>query len=157
MTIDNKIHERLKELNSELTVIEKQIHATAVRLDTALQYELKNGIEGLLDYDLSADIACYNGKEDSEPLCILHESLYGVSTLEKLEYIIGDSINHNVLNMLDCMKGEHHCWLFHCLYDHTNLTWEQISSIQTFWIDIKPWYQYQYEPNWNHKTIKGTS
>lgn len=156
MTIDQNTHERLKELNAKLSVIEKQIHTTAVRLDTALQYEMKNGIEGLLDYDLMAEIACYNGEEDAEPLCILREPLHGISLPDEKEYCVGDGMNHNALNMLDCMKGEHHCWLFHCLYDHTKLEWEQMASIQTFSVDIKPWYQYQYEPKWNHKIIEGT-
>jgi len=40
------------------------------------------------------------------------------------------------------MYGEFHCWLFHCLYDHENLTWEEIASIDMIWIDIIPRYQY---------------
>lgn len=54
------------------------------------------------------------------------------------------------------MKGEHHCWLYHCLYDHIHpkLSWEQMASIERFWINIKPLYQYQYEPIWDHKTTE---
>lgn len=149
MTIDNKTHERLKAINTKLAIIEKQVYTTAVRLDTALQCELRNAIGGLLDYDLIAEIACYNDEEDTESLCILHESLRELSTPEKLVYSINDGVNHNEFHHWEHhpMRGEHHCWLFHCLYDHIHpkLSWEQIASIQTFWVDIKPVYQYQYE------------
>lgn len=149
MTIDNKTHERLKELNAKLAVIEKQIHTTAVRLDTVLQNELNSGMDGMYDYELEAEIQCYNGEEDpEEPLCILHEILHGISLPDEREYRIGDEMNHNEFHHWENhpMKGEHHCWLFHCLYDHIHpdLTWEQIASIENICIDIKPWYQYQY-------------
>jgi hypothetical protein len=150
VNIDPKIHERLKELNAKLSIIEKQIHTTAVRLDTTLQYELKNGIEGLLDYNLSAKIECYNSEEAlGVPLCILREYLYKISLPYDRGYFINDGINHNEFHHWENhpMKGEHHCWLFHCLYDHIHpdLTWEQIASIEHICVDIKPWYQYQYE------------
>lgn len=155
--IDPKIHERLKELNAKLSVLEKQIYPTAVRLGTALKYEMENGIEGLLGCDLVAEIECYTDEENTEPVCILREPLLGLSTPEELVYFITDGINHNDRNMdWHFMKGEHHCWLYHCLYDHIHpkLSWEQMASIERFWINIKPLYQYKYEPIWDHKTTE---
>lgn len=147
MTIDPKIHERLKEINTKLTDIEKHIHMTAVRFDAILQCELKNGIGGLLDFDLTTEIACYNDDDDAEPLCILDESLRNLSIPDKRVHFVNDGINHNEFYHWENhpMRGEIHCWLYHCLYDHVYLTWEQIASIETFWVDIKPVYQYQYE------------
>lgn len=149
MELDQQTHERLKEINVKLTIIEKQIHTTAVRLLTPIQYEKEHAIEGLLDYDLSAKIMCYTGEEDAEPLCKLYESLYSISNPEKLIYFVNDGINHNEFHHWENhpMRGEHHCWLFHCLYDHIHpkLTWEQIASIEHICVDIKPLYQYQYE------------
>ncbi|MGE0739512.1 hypothetical protein [Sulfurimonas sp.] len=43
------------------------------------------------------------------------------------------------------MLGEHHCWLYHCIYDHTILSWEEIASISHIAVDIKPMYQYDFE------------
>lgn len=145
MNIGQKIHERLNEINAELTVIEKQIHTTAVRLDTTLQNELANGVDGMYDYELEVEIECYSGEEDAEPLCTLHELQKGISlpsTRKKSN--LADGENHNEFHHWGNhpMKGEYHCWLYHCLYDHENLTWEQIASIQTFCIDIVPRYQY---------------
>jgi hypothetical protein len=145
MTIDNKIHERLKELNSELTVIEKQIHATAVRLDTVLQNELNSGVDGMYDYELEVEIECYNGDESGNPFCTLRKLQKGISSPStRKKSNLADGVNHNEFHHWENhpMKDESHCWLYHCLYDHEHLTWEQIASIQTFCIDIIPRYQY---------------
>lgn len=148
MNIDQKTHERLKELNAKLTVIEKQIHATAVRLDTALQSELRQSFEGLTDYELEAIIEFYNGEDDAEPLYKFYDSLKKISLPDKKRFI-DNGMNHNDFYHWEGhpMKGEHHCWLFHDLYDHSGLTLKQIASIKTIWVDIKPSYQYSINLN----------
>jgi len=40
------------------------------------------------------------------------------------------------------MKGEFHCWLYHCLYDHMNLSWDDILRIGMIWVDIIVFYQH---------------
>lgn len=143
MTIDTKIHERLKEINCELQTLEQKIYTTAIRLDTALQNELKDAIDGLSDYDLKLEIQCYTDEEESEPICILRESLHGISTQDYHDFYVGDGINHNVRSQENNpMRGEFHCWLYHCLYDHTHLNWEQVATIKRFWVEI--WTQRQY-------------
>ena len=141
--IDPKIHERLKEINAELKALEEKFYPIAIRLDAVLQDELHRNVDGMDCYDLNLEIQCYNADEDSEPLCVLHEGLDGISTKWDREFFIGDGINHNVSNPENNpMKGEHHCWLYHCLYDHTHLSWEEVTSIQTFWVEIKTLRQY---------------
>lgn len=140
-----EIHERLKKLNEALMVVEKQLYEIGVRLDAALQYEIKNSVNSIVDYDLELIIECYNEVEDAEPLCILRDFFDGISVQEKRErraFFIGDDINHNVRAE---MLGEHHCWLYHCIYDHTILSWEEIASISHIAVDIKPMYQYDFE------------
>jgi hypothetical protein len=68
MTIHPKTHERLNQINAELTVIEKQIHERVIRLDTILQNELHNGVDGMYDYELEVEIACYSGDESEDLL-----------------------------------------------------------------------------------------
>jgi hypothetical protein len=41
------------------------------------------------------------------------------------------------------MRGEHHCWWFHHLYDHTHLGWEDLLRIGHIWGDVKVCYQYE--------------
>lgn len=141
-----KIHEKLQTLNSKLMEIEKKLLATAIRLDTALQYESTHNIDDLIDYDLVVEIECYNDVEDAEPLCTLRDSVSHLSILEQRDYIefyIGDKVNHNTLQHY--FPQEHLCWLFHCLYDHTGLSWKEIASITYLLVNIKTLHQYDFE------------
>lgn len=129
----------------------KNIHATAIRLDTVLQSELHSGVDNMDDYELDVEIKCYSSEEDAkELLCTLHYNLHELSLLDNGHYVndgiyhntfyhwenhpMMNGINHNKFYYCENhpMKGERHCWLFHCLYDHIHpdLTWEQIASIE---------------------------
>ena len=140
--IDSTTHERLKEINTKLMALEEKYYPIAVRLDRILQDELSRNVDGMDDYNLELEIQCYNADEEAEPLCVLREWVAGISIPEKLVFFIGDGINHNTRSHIIPMKGEHHCWLYHCLYDHTGLSWEEIASIRTFWVEIKTLRQY---------------
>ena len=46
---------------------------------------------------------------------------------------------------------QQHCWLFHCLYDHELLSWEDIARIGMIWTDLKVIIQHADEhPNEPH-------
>lgn len=34
------------------------------------------------------------------------------------------------------LQHQHHCWLFHELYDHTYLAWQDILDMEAIWIDV---------------------
>jgi acetoin utilization deacetylase AcuC-like enzyme len=121
---------------------------TAMRLDNTLLNELDNDIDEIIDYELDVKIHCYGADEIDYPLCTLVEYLKGSSKKDEDErFGMDDRENHNEFQFrLDHpMYGEHHCWLFHCLYDHNYLTWEEIATIQDFWVDIKPCCQYRFD------------
>jgi len=48
------------------------------------------------------------------------------------------SVNHNDFYSWKghAMEGEFHCWLFHSLYDHHHLEWDEILSITDISVDI---------------------
>jgi hypothetical protein len=35
------------------------------------------------------------------------------------------------------LADDHHCYLFHHLYDHSDLEWDDVLSVDEFWIDVK--------------------
>jgi hypothetical protein len=142
--IDKSLHTRLEEINTKLTAIEKNIMNTAIRLDTNLQQELSDHIEGIYDYELEVNIDCYVG---DDLLCTLEELLKGCSTRSRYKWGLADGNNHNEFEHRknQPMKDDRHCWLFHCLYDHVPLSWEKIAEIERFFINIKPRYQYQFD------------
>ena len=40
------------------------------------------------------------------------------------------------------MFGEWHCWFYHCLYDHTDLSWDEILTIDKMDGKLRSWYDY---------------
>ena len=40
------------------------------------------------------------------------------------------------------MSGEWHCWFYHCLYDHTSLSWDEILTIDRMEGKLRSWYDY---------------
>ena len=40
------------------------------------------------------------------------------------------------------MQDEFHCWLYHCLYDHTPLGWEALLRIGHIWVNLSVIYQH---------------
>ena len=40
------------------------------------------------------------------------------------------------------MFGEWHCWFYHCLYDHTDLSWDEILTIDRMDGKLRSWYDY---------------
>ncbi|WP_148799340.1 hypothetical protein [Campylobacter concisus] len=40
------------------------------------------------------------------------------------------------------MFGEFHCWFYHCLYDHTDLSWDEILTIDRMKGKLCSWYDY---------------
>jgi type III secretion system FlhB-like substrate exporter len=146
--LEPDLHERLRTLNVELTNIEKKIMKTATRLDNTLLNEIDRDIDEIIDYELEVTIDCYDADEMDYPLCTLVEYLKGSSKKDDDErWGIDDGENHNEFEFRQDhpMYGEYHCWLFHCLYDHKYLTWEEIAAIQYFWVNIKPCYQYRFD------------
>ena len=41
------------------------------------------------------------------------------------------------------MSGEWHCWFYHCLYDHTDLSWDEILTIDRMEGKLRSWYDYK--------------
>lgn len=40
------------------------------------------------------------------------------------------------------MSSEWHCWFYHCLYDHTDLGWDEILTIDRIEGKLRSWYDY---------------
>ena len=40
------------------------------------------------------------------------------------------------------MSSEWHCWFYHCLYDHTDLNWDEILTIDKMDGKLHSWYDY---------------
>ena len=135
----------LAQLNNKLADIETGIKKECRGLIDQLEKRINDPNDWLDDYEidvvitfiLKGDDPEYSDRSDNI-LVELDESVKG----EIWEYGIGDGKNHSEYQHWDHpMKDEHHCWLYHCLYDHTDLGWINVLRIGSIWVDIKPQFQ----------------
>ena len=137
---------KLNFLNIELSKIEHLIFNETTKIDKELQLKLKLDTEPkMVDYELKVQIGYYVEEAD-EALCVKTFTLKKISTLKTNKCFIADGQNHNEFQN-PAFKNhplfqQHHCYLFHDLYDHTDLDWKEIADINTIWWDIIPEQQY---------------
>ena len=105
----------------------------------------------LFDYEIELEVSCWLREDDpayqedhDNILVTLKEYLKGLRNPTQA-FGIDDGMNHNECQWGDGhpMQGEFHCWLYHCLYDHTDLWFEDMLRIGHIWVDLKVLYQHK--------------
>jgi len=131
-------------LNQILAATVKSIIKEALSLIADYDRKINDNDEWIEDYEAEVEISFWLKEtdpafdEDQENiLVVLREELK--HSQEEFEYYLGGDVNHNEFqNWKDHpMKNEHHCWLYHCLYDHTELGWIDILRTGSIWVEIK--------------------
>jgi len=146
----------LLKFNNQLHISQNKIIKEVRKLDRELTKKVEDKNDDMIDYEIDLELDFYLKEDDKEwkkgddnIIMTLNEHLTGL-TDERRDTYPWDDTNHNEFHIRydpHNMKDEHHCWLYHCLYDHTELTWEDILRIGSFWIDIKVRYQYRTDVN----------
>ena len=139
----------LVNLNSKLTDIEKGIRMEGQALIDQLEKRVKDTNDWLEDYEIECYLTFHLKKddpdydEDNDNILVELSACVVPTRLKKKEWGIADGNDHNTLHSLvKCsMVDEYHCYLYHSLYDHTDLGWINMLRIGTIWIDIKDEYQ----------------
>lgn len=148
INITNEQKKELKVLNERLLKLQEKIIIEAIKIDLNLSNRVKNKEDVLDDYEIELELRFILKENDNEFkeeddnfITVIREYLKGVS--KKLDnYPFGKHFNHNDLDKSHPMSDFSHSWWFHCLYDHNNLSWEDMLRIEDFWSDIKVYYQY---------------
>ena len=112
--------EKIKYLNTELVKLEHKIFNLSRQYEKQIQKGIKDGTYDIDDYEIDLEICFCSG---SKELASWFEFLkYDMRHFRTLSYSgIADGNNHNVA--LDPkLKGQHHCWFLHKLYDDYFLT-----------------------------------
>jgi len=132
----------LIKLNKTLIKLEKQILPELNQLHLLGKQRVEDGSDWVEDYEIDSYITFI--LKESDPhfdddfdniLVQLHERVVKHSLLD-------DDENHNEFQYRNHpMSDEYHCWLYHCLYDHTDLGWSNILRIGETWLDINIEYQ----------------
>ena len=146
---------KLIKFNKQLHLFQDRIIKEAKKIDSELIKRVNDKDDELDDYEIDLQVSFYlkdddpDYREDQDNIiAILNDYVKGISLPDYTEFDFRwDETNHCEFQYWDWheMKDEHHCWLYHCLYDHTSLTWEDIMRIGSFWADIRVKYQYNYE------------
>ena len=143
--------DKLKILNNYLTDYEKEIKIQIENMISYAQKKVNNHkdwideldeLEVVINFFLSENDPCYEEDEDNI-LITMTDSFFA----DREIYGIADGVNHNKYAHWDeklmkdgikhPMYGEYHCWIFHGLYDHTQLHWEEILRIGSLDVDFK--------------------
>ncbi|MBN2714452.1 MAG: hypothetical protein JXX14_01280 [Deltaproteobacteria bacterium] len=135
--------DELLQLNWRLMQTEAEIRKNAVRYLDFVKGDTDNENPWINDFEFRLEVVFYI-KESLVPDLPVDEELpvVGIWNLESLKHLehcyIGDAQDHAELEVLDKrLLTERHCWLFHCLYDHMDLSWVQILSIGEIWVRLK--------------------
>jgi len=142
--------QKLQEFNKRVHTTQEKILNEAIKLDDELIKRVEDADDLLDDYEIELEIAFYLKEDDpsyeedeDNILETLNEYLKGISQIDiKTDHRWSSNHNEFLHQTNHPMKDQFHCWLYHCLYDHTHLNWEDILRIGTIWIDIKVDYQY---------------
>ena len=141
--------EKLQQLNNRLIELEKKLLKEVITIDNELYQKVINSNDILDDYELEIAISFFLNenhpsykKDEDNILATITETLKGISQKkDKYPYIL--EVNHNEFkNWEHPMSDEYHCWWYHCLYDHNNLSWDDMKEIGEICSDIKVEYQF---------------
>lgn len=124
----------LKSLNDKLGEIEQGIKQEASHLIAAGNQKVADLFDWVEDFEVECFITFYLNENDpdfSDDRDNVLQQLWEYVTHQDWRHGIADGNNHNVfkrLNLVHPMENEHHCWLYHCLYDHTDLGWANVAD-----------------------------
>jgi hypothetical protein len=147
-------HEKYKKdllkVNDRLQKLQTKLINEAVKIDKYLIDRIKDPDDSLYDYEIELEINCYLKEDDPDYLenedniiSKLSESLKGISqSKEKNDWRWNANHNEFLHWAHHPMNQEDHCWLYHCLYDHSHLSWKNILKVGILWSDIIVQYQY---------------
>ena len=148
--LTKQVLEDLKVVNSRLMNLQEQLIPEAFNLDRELKLRVADENDSLDDYEIELQLI-FHLKEDDKSyiegeeniLTSMEEYIIGVSgDIEKYPWRRND--NHNDFRALTehPISQEHHCWWFHCLYDHNHLKMTDLLRIGIIQSDIIVRYQY---------------
>ena len=134
--------DKLEQLNKTLMQLEQNLKVEATKLTTTYNQKVKDKQEWINDYEAEINIGFWLKEtdpafdEDRDNILVeLREPIFEDMKMHG----IADGVNHNEFyHWKDHpMKGEFHCWLYHCLYDHTGLGWADMLRVGMIWTDIE--------------------
>lgn len=143
-------HQELLKFNERLRYLQKTFIKEAIKLDLDLKKRVADSNDLLHDYELEIKLSFYLQENDQaykddedNIITTINEYWKNISIESRFDSRYTDD-NHNEFkgHKDHPMIEDHHCWWFHCLYDHNHLKFTDILKIGQIWCDINVGYQY---------------
>jgi hypothetical protein len=136
--ISKKVSEKLEKLNHLLINIESKTFSQYKIIEkNCKNLKAKNDID---DFEIEIILECWNKVSSDKPF--FKTSCNFINLQESEKYFLYD---FNDTNKKELKFNKKHCYSFHHLYDHTSLTFLEISEIEKFWFEIKVSYQFTFQ------------
>lgn len=137
---------KLRKINETLQEQTIRVRKQAEIIFTFQEKLLKE--KAIDDYEVEVEVQCWNNRYYRR----WDEEFYGNPFYTDYYFLLFDPDTDEIFftDNWNEFQGrtehplckEFHCYLFHNLYDHTYLAWEDILRIEEIWIEIKPWNQF---------------
>ena len=139
---------RLKQINKMLRAKEQKAYQLARQYETTVLKDM-NTNKFISDYEIDFEIALFSDKKyknvedmvgnpfytDKYALHIFKKDSQTPKEAGEYEKWLFES-NHNDMGEKQPLYGQKHCALFHHLYDHTYLAWQDIIEVEEIWIEV---------------------
>jgi len=137
-------------INDRLMLIERQVKREALALIAQLEARVHDPDDWLSDYEIELEVSFWLRedepayKEDDDNILVTFREYLTLLRTPAYECALDDGVNHNIAHSMDGhpMQGEFHCWLYHCLYDHTPLAPEDLLRIGHILVNLSVIYQH---------------
>ncbi len=132
---------KLQKINDMLHKKEEAIHAHANLLrKRQKEYVDSNRID---DYEIDFELLLFSSVYDKFHPDFEGNSYYSNESLfhfgdnenDAEEFFVKENWNE-FANSSHPLAKDHHCYTFHCIYDHSFLSWQDIMQIEDVWINI---------------------
>jgi len=138
---------RLNQINQMLRAKEKKAYQLASQYETTILKNM-NTNKFISDYEIDFEIALFSDKKYKNVEDMVGNPFY--TDKYALHFFKKDSLvqsevehcekwrlsNHNYMGETHPLYGQKHCSLFHHLYDHTYLAWQDIIEVEEIWIEV---------------------
>lgn len=138
---------RLMALNEQLKQLEEKYLPIMNAKGAELQARVSDPADWMQDFNLEFILTFYLHEDDPEYdedddniLMQLEEIVFDYDEPQRAYRNWGfgmTSTNHCESFLREMNDGEHHCYLYHQLYDHCDLDWRDLLRIGELWVDVK--------------------
>ena len=142
----------LQQLNARFMAIERQVQQDALAVITQLDARVQDPQDALCDYEIELEVECWLREDDpmyreDDDNILVTLTDYLTSLRDPHHMGIADGSNWNEFHYQEGhpLQAEFHCWLYHCLYDHTPLTWKDLLRIGHIWVNMPVIHQYAWD------------